>query len=43
MKPDDNVSEPIMKPGENVSKPIMKLKYNIYIYIYTHFSLSRDN
>ena len=28
------VSKPIMKPDDNVSKPIMKLKYNKYIYIY---------
>ena len=30
------VSKPIMKPDENVSKPIMKLKYNNYIYIYIY-------
>ena len=41
--------KPIMKPSEFVSKPIMNLKYNKYIYIYmpiyiyAHFSLSRDN
>ena len=49
MKPYDSFSKPIMKPGDNVSKSIMKLKYNKYIYIYmpiyiyAHFSLSRDN
>ena len=28
------VSKPIMKPDDNISKPIMKLKYNKYKYIY---------
>ena len=26
------VSKPILKPDENISKPIMKHKYNKYIY-----------
>ena len=33
IKPDGNISKPLIKTGESVSKQIMKLKYNKYIYV----------